>query len=265
MRIGIDARTLSGRFTGDRTYWRGLIGGLAAIDSRERVFSLHAAAAGRANRRRGWGRISTGGRFQRRQTMPSGCCSVSHKPSKRTKSTSRTRSITFLCSALPARLSRRCMTFRFASIPTCFSRKTAGYSIRSSRAPCAGQRRSSPSPKAPGGTSCGYYQGIPQEQVRVVLEAADARFHPPEDGQETARAAVNKRLGLDDRPYLLAVGVLQPRKNLALLLDAFALLKLGPKSSRRRTGCWSPASAAGWTARTRNWRSCPKKCSGRLF
>ena len=32
MRIGIDARTLSGRFTGDRTYWRGLIQGLAAID-----------------------------------------------------------------------------------------------------------------------------------------------------------------------------------------------------------------------------------------
>jgi len=27
MRIGIDARTLSGRYTGDRTYWRGLIGG----------------------------------------------------------------------------------------------------------------------------------------------------------------------------------------------------------------------------------------------
>ena len=33
MRIGIDARTLSGRYTGDRTYWRGLIGGLAAIDT----------------------------------------------------------------------------------------------------------------------------------------------------------------------------------------------------------------------------------------
>ncbi len=33
MRIGIDARLLAGRFTGDRTYWRGLLGGLAAVDS----------------------------------------------------------------------------------------------------------------------------------------------------------------------------------------------------------------------------------------
>ena len=33
MQIGIDARTLSGRYTGDRTYWRGLIGGLAAVDT----------------------------------------------------------------------------------------------------------------------------------------------------------------------------------------------------------------------------------------
>ena len=70
---------------------------------------------------------------------------------------------------------------------------------------------------------------MPKDAVRVVLEAADARFRPPAGGQETARAMANKGLKLDDRPYLLAVGVLQPRKNLALLLDAFALLKLGLK------------------------------------
>jgi len=38
MRIGIDARTLSGRYTGDRTYWRGLIGGLAAVDTLNEYF-----------------------------------------------------------------------------------------------------------------------------------------------------------------------------------------------------------------------------------
>ena len=71
-----------------------------------------------------------------------------------------------------------------------------------------------------------FYKTVPKDRVRVVLEAADSRFHPPDGGQETARRASNKTLGLDDRPYLLAVGVLQPRKNLALLLDAFALVKL---------------------------------------
>ena len=38
MRIGIDARTLSGRYTGDRTYWRGLIGGLSAVDTKNEYF-----------------------------------------------------------------------------------------------------------------------------------------------------------------------------------------------------------------------------------
>ena len=73
-----------------------------------------------------------------------------------------------------------------------------------------------------------HYTQIPKEHVTVVLEAADSRFVPPVLGQEIARATSNTQLGLDDQPYLLALGVLQPRKNLALLLDAFALLKLGP-------------------------------------
>ena len=77
-----------------------------------------------------------------------------------------------------------------------------------------------------------------KDRVRVVLEAADRRFQPPVDGQERTRVKVNTRLGLEDRPYLLAVGVLQPRKNLALLLDAFALLKLGPENR------WSAAAAS---------------------
>ena len=69
---------------------------------------------------------------------------------------------------------------------------------------------------------------VTKEKVHVVLEAAGKQFQIPAGGQETARAAVNKRLELSDTPYLLAVGVLQPRKNLETLLDAFALLKLGP-------------------------------------
>ena len=122
-----------------------------------------------------------------------------------------------------------CMTCRFVSTPTCSCRATAGYCKRWSRAPCGRPPASSPSRKARGGDILRFYPQVPKDNVRVVLEAADARFHPPAGGQETARAAANKALNLDDRPYLLAVGVLQPRKNLALLLDAFALVKLGLK------------------------------------
>ena len=39
---------------------------------------------------------------------------------------------------------------------------------------------------------------------------------------------VNTQFGLGEVPYILSVGVLQPRKNLGVLLDAFGLLKLGP-------------------------------------
>ncbi len=70
-------------------------------------------------------------------------------------------------------------------------------------------------------------RGVTADKVMTVLEAADKRFSPPPNGQESARRAANERLKLDDKPYVLAVGVLQPRKNLRVLLDAFALTKLG--------------------------------------
>jgi len=41
MRIGIDARLLTGRHTGDRTYWRGLISGLAALPNEGDEFFLY--------------------------------------------------------------------------------------------------------------------------------------------------------------------------------------------------------------------------------
>jgi len=69
---------------------------------------------------------------------------------------------------------------------------------------------------------------VTPEKVTKILLAADKRFVAPPEGQESARAAVNTRFGLGGRPYLLSVGVLQPRKNLGVLLDAFALVKLGP-------------------------------------
>ena len=78
-----------------------------------------------------------------------------------------------------------------------------------------------------------YKSRVPPEKVVTILLAADSRFQPPQNGQESAREMVNTKFGLDDQPYILSVGVLQPRKNLGLLLDAFALIKLGPH--RRRT------------------------------
>lgn len=65
--------------------------------------------------------------------------------------------------------------------------------------------------------------GIPPERVAVVPGGVDARFAPVEDPGPLA--AARARLGVGDQPFILAVGVLEPRKNLNLLMDAFARLK----------------------------------------
>lgn len=60
--------------------------------------------------------------------------------------------------------------------------------------------------------------GIPGEKVACVPNAAGPAAAPLDD--DTARGLISKR-GLDpDRPYVLAVGNLQPRKNLARLIAA---------------------------------------------
>lgn len=58
--------------------------------------------------------------------------------------------------------------------------------------------------------------GLPPERISVIPEAADPRFRPqPQEAVERVRA----RYGLPPR-YVLAVGTIEPRKNLPRLVDA---------------------------------------------
>ncbi|MGI8424124.1 MAG: glycosyltransferase family 4 protein [Chloroflexota bacterium] len=62
--------------------------------------------------------------------------------------------------------------------------------------------------------------GVAPERVEVVLSAADPMFQP------TPRGRINdvlRRNGID-RPYLLSVGTLQPRKNLQVIFSALRAL-----------------------------------------
>lgn len=62
---------------------------------------------------------------------------------------------------------------------------------------------------------------VPRRKIEVIPYAADPRFRPvPAD---ECRARVAARYGLH-QPYILALGLLQPRKNLSRLIDAFAML-----------------------------------------
>jgi len=81
---------------------------------------------------------------------------------------------------------------------------------------------------------------LPEPEVEVVHLAADRRFRPC---AAPAVDAVRRRFGLDE-PYVLTVGTLEPRKNLAGLIAAFGLL---PERVRRER-LLVAAGGRGWGA-----------------
>lgn len=70
--------------------------------------------------------------------------------------------------------------------------------------------------------------GLPPAQVVVVPLGLDARFHPQE---AAALYDALGRYGLKPQEYIVAVGTLEPRKNLLRLLEAYTTL---PAHLRRR-------------------------------
>ena len=66
------------------------------------------------------------------------------------------------------------------------------------------------------------YLDAPAHKIEVVLSAADPLFRPVQRREQIE--AVLRRHGVD-RPYLISVGTIQPRKNLPLVFDALRLLR----------------------------------------
>jgi len=233
MRIGIDARTLSGRYTGDRTYWRGLIGGLGAIDGDHEYFlytrlPLEGEAPPGLGPNFHWREVPT----PRHDALWMLSAFPRALRADRVDIAHTQYNIPLLGAPCPVVTTVHDVSFRVH--PELFLPKDRW--ILNTLVPRSMQKaaRVIAVSESTRRDILRHYRQISKEQVVVVLEAADFRFGLPPHGQETARAAANSRLSLDDRPYLLAVGVLQPRKNLALLLDAFALLKLGPSPPPHR-------------------------------
>lgn len=63
------------------------------------------------------------------------------------------------------------------------------------------------------------WQVAPQK-ITVLYSGADDRFQPVTDAQKLT--AVRQKYNLDDAPYILSVGTVQPRKNYQMLIRAFA-------------------------------------------
>jgi glycosyltransferase involved in cell wall biosynthesis len=67
--------------------------------------------------------------------------------------------------------------------------------------------------------------GARPSSIAVVPGGVEDRFSPITDPEELGRA--RRHLGVGDAPFVLAIGVLEPRKNLNRLMDAFLALKQG--------------------------------------
>lgn len=65
------------------------------------------------------------------------------------------------------------------------------------------------------------FLGVPESKITVIYAAASSRYRPIED--EHSLAEVRERYGLD-RPFMLFVSTIEPRKNLPTLLRAYRQL-----------------------------------------
>ncbi len=70
--------------------------------------------------------------------------------------------------------------------------------------------------------------GTPAEKITVLYSGVESRFAPVHDQAEIDRVCAKYQL---PRPFILSVGTLQPRKNYARLIEAFAKLINEPHPS----------------------------------
>lgn len=81
------------------------------------------------------------------------------------------------------------------------------------------------------------HTAIPRDRIRVVPNGVDLELASDEEVADARR-----RFGVDDAPYVLWVGSLEPRKNVGLLVDAFAHWAAGTDLPHRLV----LAGPAGW-------------------
>lgn len=225
MRIAIDARALTGRFTGDRTYWRGLLRALLARD-RENEYLLYT-----------------------RLPLPEG--EPPDAPNARRLVVPAASERAWTLWALPRALRRDradLLHVQYTAPPAAFTPcpvVTTVHDISFRLFPewfppkhrillnltvPASMRRAArviTDTESSRRDILDAYD-LPPEKVKAVLLGLPDGFGgeagTDPGAQETARSVAKERYGLDG-PFFLAVGVLQPRKNLRLLAEAFGMAR----------------------------------------
>lgn len=70
-----------------------------------------------------------------------------------------------------------------------------------------------------------HYYGVPDARIRIVNQGADDAFHPIDD--QALLSATRTGFFGSDRPYLLFVGQGSQRRNIPMLVEAFARIRKG--------------------------------------
>jgi len=222
MRIGLDARALVGRHTGDRTYWRGLIRGLSEIDpsniyllftrsqpNEEDVLELppnFESIILPAFSERSWSLLDFSKALKRYRV------DVAHtqytvSPFLPCRSVTTVHDISFRL--FPDLFSWKDRVLLNMSVPSSMKRADAVITVSES------SRRD----------ILTAYPFIHPEKITATPLSVDHEFKPIEVGkQASARRHLAANYGLTGE-FVLSVGVLQPRKNLPLLIEAFTRAK----------------------------------------
>lgn len=69
---------------------------------------------------------------------------------------------------------------------------------------------------------------VPPHKITVLLSGVDSRFKPVNDPKKLAN--IRLKYALPERPYILSVGTVQPRKNYGRLIEALARLRAAGRS-----------------------------------
>ena len=214
MRIAIDARCLTGAYTGDRTYWLGLVRGLCALQhEHQMLLYTHTPITDP---------LLPADERLRQRVIPAGnprWWSWKRFPDAANADSADVAHVQY---TVPARLRMPVVTtvhdISFRLMPHCFPLKhrlLLNLTVPPSMRRAARVITVSESSRQ---DILRIYR-LPEETVIAIPNAADERMRPVE--RAVATQILQENYGFQT-PFVLMVGVLQPRKNLPLAVQAFA-------------------------------------------
>lgn len=214
MRIAIDARCLTGAYTGDRTYWLGLLRGLCALEHKHDILLYtHTPISDPL--------LPVDERLKQRVIPARNLRWWSWKlfPDAANADGADVAHVQY---TVPARLRMPVVTtvhdISFRLMPHCFPwkhRLLLNLTVPPSMRRAARVITVSESSRQ---DILRVYR-LPEQKVVAIPNAADERMQPVEQGD--SEEILHRYYGIEP-PFVLMVGVLQPRKNLPLAVQAFA-------------------------------------------